>query len=370
MFIKNSDITHGDKSRHRRERGFVSFADEVESKIISDHREHGQSNDIAEPLEHFSHRKEFQHELATAKRNKNALPCAPMLSEKEQTFNSEENLDGSSLEKASNSKETSTVNVDTPSQDGNWGMSPIAPSASPHSADFIFSSSVGVAETPVEAVVPTTGLTTPHGQPSSLTPILRTSVLMQSSSSSKKLNVTFSSKDVSFDGDQTYRTFLSNTPLSEISYESGLTKQAQKRQRTASKKIVVMKAAPASSASSRVTASSKSSRSSRRTRSSASKSPSELEENDLNFNDFDDSENIVPPLKRNASNKTNAKHDEDSVSSVKRTKMTKISDKTPKVAGNPAGRNVKGRHRTSSSKKNVIKSRNEKKKISVARQPL
>jgi hypothetical protein len=376
LFIKRSNIaTNDDKSSHRRERGFVSFADEVDSKIGVERREHSQSNDIAEPSEHTSHSKELQHESASAKWNKNTLPGAPTLLENEQPSNSEENLDGSSLDKASNSKEASTVNVETPSQDGNWDMSPIAPSASPHNADFTLSSSAGetsfiscnveihstgAAESPVEAVAPTT----PHSQPSSLTPILRTGVLMQSSSSSKKLNVTFSSKDASLDGGQTFGKFLSNTPLSEISNESGLIKQAQKRQRTAPKKIVVMKAAPASSASSRVTASSKSSRSSRRTRSSASKSPSEIEENDLDFNDFDDSENVDPPLKRKASNKANVKHDE--AFPVKRTKTAKKSDKPPKGAGTTGSRNVK--KRPSSSEKSVSTSRNAKKKIRATKQ--
>jgi hypothetical protein len=392
LFTKKTDISsHDVKSKHLHERGFVSFADEVESKMISDYKEHGQSNDFAESLEHTSHGKEFLQKSATAKKIKNAFPSAPLLSEKEQSLKSAEKSDSSSLDKASNSKEASTVNVDTPSQDGIWGMSPIAPSASPHNADFLFSSSTGdtslisgnsggdsagVAGSPFEAelnVFPTIGLTTPHGQPS-LTPILRTSVPRQSSSSSKKLSVSFSSKDASFDGGQSSGKFLSNTPLSEVSHKTGLKNQVQKRQRAATKKQVLMKNASASSASSKVTASSNSSGSSRRSRSSASKSPLEVEENNLDFQDFDDSENLVPPLKRKAVNRVKAKYDEDSVSPVKRTKTTKKAVKKNNVAVSAAGNKVKDRNsapssdRRSSDKKSGSKSQNKKKKIRVSKQ--
>ncbi len=307
MFTKKTDISaHGEKSKHHRERGFVSFAEEVESKMICDYKEQGQCNGFADSLEHNGHSKEFLQESATAKKIKNVIPSAPFLSEKEQSLKSAEKSDSSSFDndKTSNSKETSTVNVDTPSQDGNWGMSPIAPSASPHNADFLFSSSTGdtslisgnsvgnsagVVESPFETelnVLPTMGLTTPHGQPSSLTPILRTSVPRQSTSSSKKLSVSFSSKDESFDGGKASGKFLSTTPLSEVSHKTGLKNQVQKRQRAATKKQVLMKTAPASSASSKVTASSNSSGSSRRTRSSASRSPLEVEENNLTVGAF------------------------------------------------------------------------------------
>lgn len=324
-----------DNPKQRRERASVSFADEVQNKMMRNDKEDGQFDAFDEPIHH-------------------AVAGASLSSKSDSPFELTVKSDNSSFDKPLSSKEVSTVNIDTPPHDENWGMSPIAPSASPHSSNFTFSDSAGDAsvlphknsralsgtvETPSEEeldVSPTVCSFTPHSNPSSLTPILRSSATRQSSRSSKKLNVSFSPNETSLDGKSANGKVMSSTPLSEVSNDSGLKHQVKKKQRMISKKPVLMKTAPASSASSKVTTSSNSSRSSGRSRSTKSKSPAVVDENDLDFNDLDEIGGLLLPSKRKTTarnireNNVNRKlEDDDSAPPLKKTRTAKRVDERP-----------------------------------------
>jgi len=274
LFAKKSTFTETmpAKPPKQRDHGHVSFADEVEYKGSSveedDHHDYANFEETTDQLNDLEPHKPELH--------------MPMSGSSADT----------NIEKSPSTKSgsrTSSIQLDTPAED-DWGMSPIAPS-------------VSTQKEPIQTNASIEDSTGPSPSPPFLSPILRQSS-KDRPSASKKLNVSFSSTEAT-SGDkkaaaQVARTAASATPMSDISDDFGGfgANAGAKKQKTSSKKPVVIKmgnAASSPAAFMQLKRSSRSPSSSSRSSARSTKSKSSVvDDSDLDFKESDDVDSEVP----------------------------------------------------------------------------
>jgi len=318
LFVKKSSLSAIAKSKQQSDRARVSFAERIEENAVSDEEER-RFDDVQEEKTN-SNEENLDKRNGSSKQNgrvsaglsteiPDMTPVFFLSSKRKNPFDETDSSDYSTKDKHSSSKGGSTVHLGTPPHEEDWGMSPIAPSASPKNFDSTESStdlsvheqlpssevSAGIGSTPREEdwgeTQTTTPSETPKNNPSSLSAILRNSgTNNRLSSNGKKLSVSFSSCETLSGGKKVKKADESSTtPMSDISDETKSKAGAKKG--TKSKKPMIVKMSPKCSIDSKQPVPSKS-RTKGSARGSNTHSSNSLNESDLDFDESDEFESV------------------------------------------------------------------------------